>query len=114
MTDNVSDLVLEGNAAVTLLQELFACDITVARTQCEACGSIEGVGSMRPYAAPMGAVLRCSHCDGILMRAVHTPHGRWLEMKGALPKILVVNPAHRCYDDLATCTGREEKREIAS
>ena len=33
MTENVSDLVLEGNAAVTLLQELFACDITVARTQ---------------------------------------------------------------------------------
>ena len=30
MTDDVSDLVLEGNSAVTLLQELFACDITVA------------------------------------------------------------------------------------
>jgi hypothetical protein len=79
MTENVSDLVLAGNATVTLLQELFAC----ARTQCETCGAIEGVGSLRPYAAPMGAVLRCSHCDGILMRAVHTPHGRWLEMKGA-------------------------------
>ena len=62
MTENVSDLVLEGNAAVTLLQELFACDITA---QCEACGSVEGVGSLRPYAAPMGVVLRCSHCDGI-------------------------------------------------
>jgi hypothetical protein len=37
MTDDFSDLVLEGNSAVTLLQELFACDITVARTQCEAC-----------------------------------------------------------------------------
>jgi hypothetical protein len=83
MTDDVSDLVLEGNSAVTLLQELFACDITVARTQCEACGSIEGVGSLRRHGAPMGAVLRCSHCDGILMRAVHTPHGRWLKMKGA-------------------------------
>jgi hypothetical protein len=42
MTQNVSDLVLEGNAAVTLLQELSACDITIAQTQCEACGSIEG------------------------------------------------------------------------
>ena len=84
MTDNLSDLVLEGNAAVTLLQEFFACDITIARTQCVECGSIEVVGSLRPpYAAPMGAVLRCSHCDGILMRAVHTPHGRWLELKGA-------------------------------
>jgi hypothetical protein len=31
----------------------------------------------------MGAVLRCTHCDGIVMRAVHTSHGRWLEMTGA-------------------------------
>jgi hypothetical protein len=84
MTENVSDLPLEGNAAaVTLLQELFACDLTIAQAQCEACGSVEGIGSLRPYAAPMAAVLRCSHCDGVLMRAVHTPHGRWLEMKGA-------------------------------
>ena len=72
MTDDVSDLVLEGNSAVTLLEELFACDMTVARTQCEACGSIEGAGSLRPYAAPMGAALRCYHCDGILMRSPYT------------------------------------------
>ena len=83
MTDDVSDLVLEGNSAVTLLEELFACDMTVARTQCEACGSTGRVGSLRLYAAPMGAVLRCNNCDGILLRAVHTPHGRWLEMRGA-------------------------------
>ena len=83
MTENVSDLSQEGNTAVTLLQELFACDITIAQARCEACDSIVGVGSLRPYAAPMGAVLRCTRCDGILMRAVHTPHGRWLEMKGA-------------------------------
>jgi hypothetical protein len=83
MTENVSDLVLEGNATVTLVQELFTCDVTIARAQCEACDSIVGVGFLRPYAATMGAVLRCTHCDGILMRAVHTPHGRWLEMKGA-------------------------------
>ena len=82
MTDNVSDLMLDGNGAAALVQELFACDIAIA-APCEACGSIEGVGSLRPYAAPMGAVLRCTRCDGVLMRAVHTPHGRWLEMRGA-------------------------------
>jgi hypothetical protein len=82
MTDNVSDLMLDGNGAATLLQQLFVCDVTLARAQCEACGSIEGVGALRPYAAPMGAVLRCTRCNGILMRAVHTPHGRWLEMRG--------------------------------
>lgn len=83
MTENGSDLVLDGNAAAGLLQELFVLDITTAQIQCEACGSIGVVGSLRLYAAPMGAVLRCSHCDGILMSAVHTPHGRWLGMTGA-------------------------------
>jgi hypothetical protein len=38
---------------------------------------------LRFYAAPMGVILRCSHCDGVLMRAVHTPHGRWLDLGGA-------------------------------
>jgi hypothetical protein len=83
MTENVSDLVLDGNAAAALLQEIFAVDMTIAQIQCEVCGFTASVGSLRLYAAPMGAVLRCTHCDGILMRAVHTPHGRWLEMKGA-------------------------------
>ena len=32
---------------------------------------------------PMGAVLRCAACDGVVMRAVHTPHGRWLDLAGA-------------------------------
>jgi phage FluMu protein Com len=83
MAENVSDLTLDGNAAASLLQEIFLPDITIAHIRCAACGFASGVGSLRLYAAPMGAVLRCSHCDGILMRAVHTPRGRWLEMTGA-------------------------------
>jgi hypothetical protein len=83
VTENGSELVLDGNAAAGLLQEIFVLDITTAQIQCEACGSTGAVGSLRLYAAPMGAVLRCTHCDGTLMRAVHTPHGRWLEMSGA-------------------------------
>jgi hypothetical protein len=83
MTENVSDLVLDGNAAGGLLQEIFIPEITNAQIECEACGSTAAVGTLHLYAAAMGAVLRCSHCDGILMRAVHTAHGRWLEMKGA-------------------------------
>jgi hypothetical protein len=83
MTENGSNLVLDGNAAAGLLQEIFILDVTMAQIQCEACGSTEVVGSLRLYAAPMGAVLRCTHCDGVVMRAVHTPHGRWLEMTGA-------------------------------
>jgi len=83
MTESDSDFVLDGNAAAGLLQGIFAVEITTAQIQCGACGSSGAVGALRLYAAPMGAVLRCTCCDGILMRAVHTPHGRWLEMAGA-------------------------------
>ena len=83
MMENGSDLVLDGNAAAGLLQEIFVLEITTAQIQCEKCHSVVAVGSLRLYAAPMGAVLRCTKCDGILMRAVHTPHSRWLEMAGA-------------------------------
>jgi len=83
MTDDVGDLVREGNPAITLLSELFACDITIAQSQCDTCSTIAPVGSLGLYAAPMGLVLRCRHCESVLMRAVYTPHGRWLDMKGA-------------------------------
>ena len=83
MTENDSDFVLDGNAAAGLLQDIFAVEITSAQIQCETCGSSGAVGALRLYAAPMGAVLRCTCCDGILMRAVHTPHGLWFEMTGA-------------------------------
>jgi DNA-directed RNA polymerase subunit RPC12/RpoP len=83
MNPNGSDLVLDGNAAAGLLQEIFVPEITTAQIQCEACGSSAAVGSLRLYAAPLGAVLRCTRCGAVLLRAVHTPHGRWLEMTGA-------------------------------
>ena len=83
MTESVSNLVLDSNAAAGLLGKIFASEITSAQVACEACGHIAALASLRLYAPAMGAVLRCAHCDGILMRAVHTAHGRWLEMKGA-------------------------------
>ena len=84
MTENFADLAIEGNAAAGQVQEMFASDVTSAQFECEACGATGGVGSLGLYAAPMGAVLRCPHCDGIVLRAVHTPYGRWLQMPGAL------------------------------
>ena len=82
MAENISDLVLDGNAAAGCLHEIFASDITIAQIQCDACGSARAVGALLLYAAPMGAVLRCPNCDGVLMRAVNTPRGHWFEMSG--------------------------------
>ena len=82
MAEQISDLVLDGNAAAGCLQEVFPSDITVAEIQCEACGSVRSIGATRLYAAAMAAVIRCPQCDNMLMRAVRTPHGLWLEMSG--------------------------------
>ena len=83
MTENVSNAMLDGNAAASLLQKIFIPEITNAQIECEACGHTAAVGSLHVYTAVMGPVLRCTHCDGIVMRAVRTAHGRWLEMKGS-------------------------------
>jgi hypothetical protein len=81
--NNVSDLVLDGNANALLLQKIFVPDIALAKIRCEACDCVSSVGSLALYAAPMGAVLHCADCESVLMRAVDTPHGLWLEMTGA-------------------------------
>jgi hypothetical protein len=71
------------HAAAGLLQDIFVPEITTAQIQCAACSSAAAVGDLREYAASMGAILRCPHCDGVLLRAVYTPGGRWVEMAGA-------------------------------
>jgi hypothetical protein len=83
MTENDLDFVLDGNAAAGALREVFVGDMTTAHIQCDACGSVGALGSLRFYAAPMGVVLRYDNCAAILLRTVRTPHGRWLEMRGA-------------------------------
>jgi Family of unknown function (DUF6510) len=83
MIENNLDTVLDGNAAAGFLGDVFIPEITAAHIQCDACGSVGSVGSLLYYAAPMGVVLRCANCEDILLRAVHTPRGHWLEMKGA-------------------------------
>ena len=83
MTDDDLGFVLDGNAAAGALREVFAADVTTAEIECDTCGASGAVGALRYYAAPMGVVLRCTNCTAILLSAVRTPHGRWLEMRGA-------------------------------
>jgi hypothetical protein len=83
MANNVSDLLLGGDAGARLVQQVFVPDVTLARIRCGACDGVTGIGALAVYAGPMGAVLKCSDCENVLMRVVDTPHGLWLEMGGA-------------------------------
>ena len=51
--NNVTDLVLDGNATANLLRQLFVPDITLAKIRCEACDSVCGIGSLVLCAAPI-------------------------------------------------------------
>ena len=82
MSNNVTDLLLGGDTAARLIQQIFIPDVTLSKVRCRACDCMSSVGSLTVYAGPMGAVLNCSDCDNVLIRVVDTPHGLWLEMSG--------------------------------
>ena len=93
--NNVTDLVLDGNATAYLLELIFTPDITLAKIRCKECDSVSTVGSLIMYAAPMGAVLKCADCESDLIKAVDTPHGLWVEMTGARSLRFVRPPIDR-------------------
>ena len=74
---------LDGNAAAGLLSEVFAPDVTVAHATCVGCGSTDTIGRLHLYAHELGAVLRCSSCDRVVMRVVRTPTHLWLDASGS-------------------------------
>ena len=74
---------LDGNAAAALLQEVFAFEATSAVLNCDGCGAAGPIGAARLYGGAMGWVLRCRHCDGVMLRLARTPQGLWVDMRGA-------------------------------
>jgi hypothetical protein len=80
---NETPLPLDGNAAGGLLRDLFAFDVTAASITCDGCGTVALIAEAKLYGVPMGAIIRCAHCDAAVMRLVRTPAGFWLDMRGA-------------------------------
>lgn len=77
-----ADLVLDGNALAGLLGEIFVAEATTAGTRCHACGAVEAVGALRAYVAGPGTVLRCLHCDAVLLRAARRADGWVVDLRG--------------------------------
>jgi Family of unknown function (DUF6510) len=61
---------LDGNAAGGILSEVFAADVTAARCTCAGCGTTEPLAMAHAYMGGPGTVLRCPHCDCMLLRVV--------------------------------------------
>lgn len=77
-----SDLTLDGNAVAGLLSEIFVLEVTAAGACCEGCGAVEAVGALRAYVDAPGTVLRCRHCESLLLRVVRDGNRCWLDLRG--------------------------------
>ncbi|HEX2023796.1 MAG TPA: DUF6510 family protein [Acidimicrobiales bacterium] len=77
-----SDRALDGNAVGGLLGEVFVHEITAAASRCDGCGAIEQLGASRAYLDAPGTVLRCLHCEGVLLRLVHDGDRWWIDLRG--------------------------------
>lgn len=74
---------VDGNAAAGILASVFALEITQARIVCSGCGHTAALAEQRVFALEMGAVIRCPHCAGVTLRIGVTPHGHYVDMRGA-------------------------------
>jgi Zn finger protein HypA/HybF involved in hydrogenase expression len=72
---------LDGNAAAGTLQQVFAVEMTTAVGTCASCGATDAVGAVHVYMAA-GVVLRCPHCDAVLMRIVEGRTRMWVDLSG--------------------------------
>ncbi len=77
MTEHV-----DGNSLAGPLSELFAFDLTTASARCLGCGDVSVLARAMVYGAPEGLVVRCIHCDDVLMVIVQEPDRISIELRG--------------------------------
>jgi DNA-directed RNA polymerase subunit RPC12/RpoP len=65
-------LMVDGNALAGELSEVFSGEMTVARVACGGCGAVEQLGADHAYIQSPGMVLRCRHCDHVLLVMTRT------------------------------------------
>jgi hypothetical protein len=77
----MDDTMLDGNAVVGLLQEVFATETTSAMVTCDGCGSASPTGATHVYRGA-GFVLRCPRFEAALMTLVRGDRRMWIGFPG--------------------------------
>jgi hypothetical protein len=73
---------VDGNALAGPLSEMFSVDVTGAVGTCAGCGDTSVLAEARVFPDPMGFVVRCSHCEDVLMTVVTAPDHAMVELSG--------------------------------
>jgi hypothetical protein len=83
-TDQNLSLMLDGNAAAGILNEIFALEMTTSPVECASCGRENEMGALLAFMQAPGLVLRCPVCECIILRVVQTPDNFYIDMRGAV------------------------------
>ena len=83
---------VDGNALGGMLGEIFVHEMTEARVACGGCGKIEPIGAEYAYIHAPGVVLRCCHCEDVLLVLTQAGENHvlgfggasWLEVAGSI------------------------------
>jgi hypothetical protein len=78
---------VDGNAMAGMLGEVFVREMTAAEIACGGCGKVEPIGAELSYMQAPGIVMRCCHCDSVLLVVVQAGEtyrfglgkAKWLE-----------------------------------
>lgn len=77
-----TSLRLDGNALGGAFLEIFLHEMTSAQVECAHCGKVEPVGAEHVYMHAPGSVVRCRHCEGVLMVIVQNAEGYRMAFHG--------------------------------
>jgi Family of unknown function (DUF6510) len=78
----IEDSVLDGNAIGGLLIEVFGREMTTAVGTCASCGTVRPVAELAVYPHGPGTVVRCRHCDNLLMVFVRARGVTCVDLRG--------------------------------
>ncbi|GAA1977058.1 hypothetical protein GCM10009718_11750 [Isoptericola halotolerans] len=73
---------LDGNVLAGSLAEVWALDVTVATGRCAGCADVAVLARAVVFDHPMGQVVRCRGCGGVLMVVVERPDGVQVSARG--------------------------------
>lgn len=78
------ELMLDGNAAAGILQQMFGEEMTASPAECAHCGASAEVGALLAFTQGPGIVLRCPRCEGVMLRVVETSTALLLDARGVV------------------------------
>jgi hypothetical protein len=71
---------LDGNAIAGALSEIFAVDMTTARSHCRSCGDVAPLATAMVFLKPNTYIVRCHACEDVLFTMQLRSSGNRLDL----------------------------------